>query len=116
MQERVDVVAGQLLAPFQEIQLEDEAEPGHFAAEHFDQLRDSRGSSSGGQDIVNDKYVLSGCYGVLMNLEHIFAIFERILDAGALAGKFLFFSNRDESVAQSVGNRGSDDESAGFDP
>src|SRR5579864_3834576 len=115
MDERENVVAIELFAPLQEVEFEDKAQAAHLPVEFFDQFGDGRSGPAGGEHVVDDQHILPRRDGVFVDLKDVGTVFQRILDAFALGRKFLFFTNRDEAVAQSVGDGGRDDEATRFD-
>ena len=83
--------------------------------QRFHQARDGCGGSTGGQHVVDDEHVLAGRNRVLVDFEHVGAVFERVFDAFPLGRQFLLLADRDEAVSERVGDRGRDDEPARFD-
>ena len=101
-------------AAFQEIEFQDEAQAGHFSVELFHQPGDGGSGPAGGQDIVDDQHILAGRDGVLVDLQYVGPIFERVFDALTLGRKLFLLANRDKAIAQGIGDGGSDDEAARF--
>ena len=55
---RVNVLARQLLPAREELELDEEREPGHLAAEPFDQAHHGRGGAAGREHVVDDEHPL----------------------------------------------------------
>src|SRR5262249_29942117 len=114
-EQRIHIVAGEFLTAFQKVQLEDKAEPGDFSIQIFDQAGDCGGRSASGEHVVDDEDALARRDCILVDLKHVGTVLQRVFDSFALGGQLLFFAHRNESVAESVGDGGRDDEAAGFD-
>jgi len=54
--------------------------PGNGAAELFHQLDDCLGGAAGGDHVVHHQYPLAGLDGILVNVEDVAPILERVLD------------------------------------
>ena len=105
VQQRHHFVALELLPPVQEIQFHDKAESGNLRAEQRRQLGRGLGGASGGQQIVHDQHALAFLDGVLVHLERVGAVFERVIELHGFGGKFANFAHGNKSGIQAVGQR-----------
>src|ERR671918_1240496 len=112
LHEREDVVAGELLATLQELQLDHEREADHRAAELLDQVDLGPGGAPRGQEVVVDKHARSALDRVGVQLERIEAVLERVLGADRAPGKLAWLAGRHEAAAEPVGERRAQDEPA----
>src|SRR5271154_4875862 len=107
--------AGELGAAIEEGEFDGEGGAGYFAAELLDQLDGGCRGAAGGKQIVAEQHGLAGLDGVLVDFELVRAVFELVGDGGSFPGKLFGFAHGNETGAESIGERGSEDEAAGFD-
>ena len=116
MQQRIYAAAGEFGAAIQEIQLEHEAQADYIATEPLYQLRDRFGRASGSEHVVDDQDFLSRLDRILMYFEDVGSVFELVLNALGDRRQFFGFTDGHEACIERVGDGGSEDETAGFDP
>jgi hypothetical protein len=85
---RVNVLARQLLPAREELELDEEREAGHLAAEPFDQAHHGRGGAAGREHVVDDEHPLSRLDRVTMDLQQVGAVLELVLLALDLPRSF----------------------------
>src|SRR6266852_8652208 len=81
----------------------------------MEDLYGAGGGASGGEEVIADDHAVTLFYGVFVDFERVRAIFEGVGDAGSFCGELFGFAHGDEAGAEAVSERGSEDESAGFD-
>src|SRR5579859_3149724 len=107
-----DIVASQHLATLEVDELDEEAETDHLAAQHLDQLRDRPGGAAGRDQVVDDQHLLAGQDRVLVDVEDIVAVLQRVFDAAGREGQLARFADGDEAGAQLFGHGRTEDEPA----
>src|SRR5271155_1146298 len=107
--------AGELGATVEEGEFDGEGGAGYFAAELLDQLDGGCRSAARGEQIVAKQHGLAGLDGVFVEFELVGAVFELVSDGGSFPGKLFGFAHGNETGAEAIGERGSEDEAAGFD-
>ena len=110
-----DVVLGEAFAAAEEVEFDGEGEAGDFAAELFDELDGGFHGAAGGEQVVDEQDALAGLDGVEVDFERVGAVFEIVGDAGYRCGQLARLADGDEAGIEAVGERGAEDESAGFD-
>ena len=103
------------LAPVEERQLDHEAEADDHAAGLLHHAGGGRGGAAGGEQVVDDEHAVALADGVLVHLQGVGAVLQIVGDADAFGGEFLGLAHGHEAGAQRVGQRGGEDEAAGFD-
>jgi hypothetical protein len=71
VQQAEDILLGEAVAAFQEVEFDGEGEAGHFAAELFDQLERGLHGAAGGEQVVYEKHALAGLDGVEMDFKRV---------------------------------------------
>ena len=115
MNQRMDIMADQLVAALEKIEFDDEGQSGDGSAHPPDELGDGDSGSSGCEHVVDDQDALAGRDGVLVDFEGVSAVFEGIFDALDGGGELLWLADRHEPGADGVGDRGGEEESASLD-
>ena len=85
MDQREDVVLRDLLQTLEEVQLDDELEPHHLAAELLDELRERLRGAAGRQHVVVDEHARAVAERVGAELERVRAVLERVLLASGFS-------------------------------
>ena len=70
------------------------------------------GGASGGEQIVDDQHALAFLDGVLVHLERIRAVFERVIELHRFGGQFAYLAHGNKSGIQTVRESGGEDKSA----
>jgi len=115
VQEAEDFEAGELGAALEEVEFDSEADTDNFSAEFFYELHRRLHRAAGGEEVVDDEDALAGLDGVEMDFEGVGAVLEVVADFGRGGGEFFGLADRDEAGVEAVGERGAEDEAAGFD-
>src|SRR5262245_28889310 len=100
MNQRKDVVARDLLATLQEVQLDDELEAHDLAAELLDELGQRFRRPAGGEDVVVDHHPRAVVKCVGPELERVLAILERVLGADRLQRQLPGAAGRYEAATE----------------
>jgi len=110
-----DVVLGEAVAAFEEVEFDGEGEAGDFSAELLDQLDGGFHGAAGGEQVVYEDDALAGCDGVEVNLKGIGTVLKVISDAGHGSGELARLAHGHKAGVEAVGQGGSEDEAAGLD-
>src|SRR5229473_3669949 len=116
LNQREGIDAVQFFPAVEEGKLDGEGGAFDGAAELLDELGGGSGGAAGGEQVVTNDYALAGFDGVFVDFKGVCAVFQGIRDAGGFGGEFLRLSNGDETGVEPVGQGGSKNEAAGFDP
>ena len=108
------VVALEAVATVQERQLEHECDADHAPAETLDELDLGPRGPAGCEHVVEHDDPGAGRYGVAVNVETVGPVLERVGRLEGLARQLSGLAGGDETRAELVGERGSEDESASF--
>src|SRR3954449_11013754 len=84
LEQRVDLAPGELLAPGEERQLDQEAAADDLAAEHLDELAKGARRSARCEQIVVDEHPRAAGQRVAVQLELAGAVLEQVLGADGL--------------------------------
>src|SRR5271169_2727243 len=107
--------AGELGAAVEEGEFDGESCAGYFTAELLDQLDGGCRSAARGEQIIAKQHGLARLDGVFVEFELVGAVFELVSDGGSFTGQLFGFAHGNETGAEAIGERGSEDEAAGFD-
>ena len=80
-----------------------------------DELGRRLGRAAGGDQVVDDQDALARPDGVLVDLDDVDAVFQRVLLADGLPRQLALLADRDEAAAQPVGDGAAEDEAARLD-
>src|SRR5512142_1602549 len=78
MQQGEDVLALELVAALEEVEFDDEAEAADLGVELLGEVDGGVGGTAGGQQVVHDDDALPALDGVLMHLEGVGAVLQRV--------------------------------------
>src|SRR5579875_1698773 len=115
VEKREDVVLREAGAAAEEVEFDGDAEGDDFAAEALDELDGGLHGAAGGEQVVDDDDALAGTDGVLVNLQRVGAVLEVVLYGFGGSGELAGLADGDEAGVEAVGERGAEDEAAGFD-
>src|SRR5215468_4584966 len=111
-----DAERGEPLCPAQLRQIDDEGGADDLAAGTLDELDRGLGGAAGGDQVVDDQDPLARIDGVLMHLDDVDAIFERVFLANGFPRQLALFAKRDEAAAEPIGDCSPYDKAARLDP
>src|SRR5581483_3184985 len=103
LQQREDLVALELVAPVQELELDDERQPDHLAAELLDEVDRRLRGAAGREHVVVDQHPLAGDDRVGVHLERVEAVLERVLGRHRSPGELARLTRGDEPAAEPAG-------------
>ena len=106
-------LAIQLESTVEEVELDQKRQADELAADASDQPRRRLCRAARGEHVVHDQHALSGAKRVLVNLEAVGAVLERVVLALGLRRQLPRLANRDEAGIQPAGDRGAEDEARG---
>src|SRR5688500_1628369 len=112
LDQRVDVVALELLAAVEERQVDDEGAADDLAAELLDQPSDRVDGAAGREHVVVDQDAHALPEGRRVQLERVLAVLERIGDADRVGRQLSRAARGHEAAADLAGERRSEDEPA----
>src|SRR6266852_2359709 len=115
LDEGLDAVALQPLAPFEESQLEEELRRHHDAPEALDETEGGGHGAAGGQEVVHHHDLLSLANRVFVNGEDITAILELVLFLYHPRGQLAFLAHGHEARPQLLGQGPAEDEATRLD-
>src|SRR3989442_9570170 len=110
------VVSRQVVRPFEEFELDQEADPDDAPPELVHQAGRRLRGPAGGEQVVDDDDGLARLDRIFMNLEYCRAILERVGFRNLLAGQLALLAYGNEAGVEQVGERPSEDEAARLDP
>src|SRR5262249_50044973 len=96
-------------------QVDHECGPDDLAPRLPDQLDGGLRRAARRNQVVNDEDALPSLDGLLVDLDGIDAVLERVLLTDRLPRQLALLAHRDEAAAQAVGHRAAQDEAAGLD-
>src|ERR1043165_2278816 len=105
----------QLLAPFQKIELDHEAGADQRRAEPLHQRGRGGGGAAGGENIVDDDDAVAGGQRVVVDLQHVAAVFELVLVAARGPRELAGLADGDEAGAEDARDAAAEDEAARLD-
>ncbi|MFT6180955.1 MAG: hypothetical protein ACJAQT_001925 [Akkermansiaceae bacterium] len=94
-------------------------EKGHandIGIEGFEQLDGGGSGASGGEEIVHEEDFLARFYGVGVDFDDVFAVFETISHLVSGPRELSFFTNGNEARVEVLSDSSGKDETAGIDP
>ena len=106
---------GSFLRPLRKVSSTAKAKPSTLPPSSWIELGGGCGGAAGGEQVVADDDAVAGSDGVFVEFERVGAVFEGVGDGARFCGEFFRLSNGDETGAESIGERGREDEAAGFD-
>ena len=96
-------------------QVDDEAAFDDLAAHLFDQLASGFRGAAGGYQVVDQQYPFALGDRIGVYFDAVGAVFELVVVAYGFGGQLAFLADRDETLAQRVGQRRAEDEAARLD-
>ena len=115
MQQAEDVVIGEPLPTLEKVKLNGEGQPGDVSPELSHQLHGRFHRPARGQQVVHQDNVLTRLDGVQVNFERVRPILQIVGDAGRRSRQLARLAHRNEAGVQTVGQRGTEDESTRLD-
>src|ERR1700737_2591463 len=100
-----DVVFRQVVRALEELELDQEGDTDHLAAQLLDQTGGRPRGASSGKQVVDDDHGLPRLDRVLVDLEDRGAVLEGVSLRDLLAWKLALLAHRDEAGVQEVGER-----------
>src|SRR5262249_12958590 len=114
VQQGKDFRTFKLLAPIEEVKLNNERQPRNFRAQGLGQLHAGVGCAAGGQQIVYDDDFLPGLHCVFVDLQGIDSVYQLITPLDGLRRKLARLANGNKARIQPIRQRRTEDEAAGF--
>ena len=108
-------LAIQLESTVEEVEFDQKRQADEIAADASDQPRRRPCRAARCEDVVYDQHAVTGAKRVLVNLEAVNAVLERVLLALGLRRELPRLANRDEAGIQPAGDRGAQDEAPALD-
>src|SRR5262245_39108486 len=108
----LDAVTLQALPPLQEGQLDEEVAGDHNPSEPLDQAERGGHGAAGREQVVHDEHALAAADGVLVDGEHVTAVFELVLLLDHRARELALLPHGHETRAQLLRQRAAEDEAA----
>ena len=115
MKQAENVVFGEALAAFEEVEFDCEGEAGDFSAELLDELYGGFHGAAGSEEIVYEDDALAGLDGVEMDFKGVGAVLKIVGNAGDGSGELAGLAYGNEAGVEAVSEGGAEDEAAGFD-
>src|SRR5262249_23050836 len=112
---RADAVAAQQVHPADIGEVDEERRAGDKPPGTGDELRRCLRRAAGGDESIDDEDALARLDGVLVDLDDVDAIFERVLLADGLPRQLALLADGDEPAPQAVGHGPAEDEAACLD-
>src|SRR5262245_40600606 len=112
---RSDVLSCQFLSAVQREQLDQKLYADDSCPKFADKTDRRRRRSASGQQVVHDQHALTAGCGVLVNLERVHAVLERVGRAARPRWQLPELTNRRETSVQAIGDRRSEDEATTLD-
>src|SRR5215469_3461490 len=110
-----DIVVGEAGAAFEEVEFDGDGDAGDDAAEALDELNRGLHGATGGEEVVDDDDALAGKDGVLVDLQRVGAVLEVVLHGFGFGGELAGLADGHEAGVETVGERRTENEAAGFD-
>src|SRR5712671_1438775 len=82
LEDAVQLIAGELLSSFQELELDEKYQGVNHAAERLHEIAGRLRRPAGRQQVVHDQHSLPGCHRIVVDLEGVGPVLECV--AGAL--------------------------------
>src|SRR4051812_4355619 len=114
LDQRAEVVAVELLASVQELELDDECEADDLSAKLLDEVDLRLRRPARGEKIVVDEDARAARDRVRVQLESVEAVLESVLGAHRPPGQLSRLARSHEPALEPVGERGAEDEAAGL--
>src|SRR5262244_3586794 len=108
----LDAVTLQALPPLQEGQLDEEVAGDHNPSEPLDQAERGGHGAAGREQVVHDEHALAAADGVLVDGEHVTAVFELVLLLDHRARELALLPHGHETRAELLRQRAAEDEAA----
>src|SRR5436190_19583429 len=90
----------QALTPLQEVQLDQKTEPAQRRARAADELRRGISRSSGRKHVIHDQHAVVRAYRVVMHLQGVGPILQRVFDALSGGWKLSRLTNGDKPCSE----------------
>ena len=113
---RFDLDPGQARPPAEGGELDQDRNADHLGAQFPEEPQGRGDRAAGREEIVHDEHALPVADGVVMDLEGVRAVFQRVFLAVLRAGELARLADRDEPGADRVRQRRADHVAAGLDP
>src|SRR5690606_23649301 len=113
--QRLHIVAIELLAAAEEIQLHHEPQSRHIAADSLDQVHNGTSGSARCQQVIDDQHAMPLSDRIFVHLQRVLSIFEVIRYRNAFRRQFLRFADGDESRPKMCRQRYGKDKTARLD-
>src|SRR5688500_4025719 len=110
--QRVHVKAGELLAPLQEVELDQERNADDDASELLDEVQNRLHRAARGEHVVVDEHAGAVGESIRVHLEGVLAVLERVAGADRLPGQLPGPAGCAEAAAERVGEGTAEDEAA----
>lgn len=114
MEKTEDVVFGELLASFEEVEFDGEGEARDLCSELFHELDGGLHGATGGEQVVYDDDALAGLDGVEVDFKRVGAVLEVVGDLCRGGRQLLRLADGNKACIEAVGHSWPEDEAAGL--